>query len=308
MDLDDPEVMKYHNILKEKIQEKKDDGRKEADDELKREAREMLTDFDEMLATSRMIKDMAYKVGNIGDDEAKQLEQELRDKAQERKMGEDIQKVWEARAVEKMAEFKELLDSDDASDENINNTRQAADEARKWAKKSRGRFKGVYAEDFDDFANDLDEKVKSLLQPDATQLRVRAAIKRFKKMLEDDDAFPRDLLEAAAEAKEFVAELEGIHKYCKGHRDCKQYKSLLKARAVTQQQHIVRVVETRYKPLQSKFMLMKKWLTKHGVPADEVKAVRRIFQVWETADNHGLKLPLTIEGLKAIPDDLRSTV
>ena len=276
-----------------------DDEQKKADDELKGLAREMLTDFDEILTTSRMIKDMAYKIGNIGDDEAKQLEKELRDKARERKMGEDLQKVWEAQARDKMEEFKELLDSDDDSEENINNTRQAADEARKWAKKSRGRFKGVYAEDFDDFARDLDEKVKSLLEPDATQLRMRAAIKRYKIMMEDDDEFPRNLIEASEEAEAFAAEVEGNRKYSRCHRDLKQYKSLLKARAVTQQQHIVRLVEKRYNHLKSKFLLMRRFLKNNGVPADEVNAAKRIFQVWETADRHGLDLPITVEGLKA---------
>jgi len=270
---------------------------KEADDELKRLAREMLEDPE---ATSDMLNDMADRVGAIeNDDEAKQLEKELRDKAQERKMGEDIQKVWEAQARDKMEEFKELLDSDDDSEENINKTRQAADEARKWAKSSRDRYKGVYAEDFDNLANDLDEKVKSLLEPDETQLKMRAAIKRFKIMLEDDDAFPKDLIKAADEAKALAAEVEGDRKYNKEHRDCKQYKSLMKARAVTQQVHVVRLVEKRYGHLKSKFILMKKFLTNHGVPAYEVKNVKRIFEVWETADKHGLQLPITVEGLKA---------
>lgn len=269
---------------------------KELDDELKRKAREMLEDPD---ATSDMLNDMADKMKAIGDDEAKQLEKDLRDKAQERKMEEDLQKVWEAQARDKMEEFKELLDSDDDSEENINKTRQAADEARKWAKRSRGRFKGVYAEDFDELANELDEKVKSLLEPDATQLRMRAAIKRYKVMMEDDDEFPRNLVNAAEEAKALAAEVEGIRKYNKEHRDLKQYKSLLKARAVTQKVHIVRLVEKRYNHLKSKFILMKKWVKNNGVPADEVNAAKRIFQVWETADRNGLELPDTIEGLKA---------
>jgi len=269
---------------------------KEADDELKRKAREMLKDPD---ATSDMLNDMADKMKQIGDDEAKEIEKELRDKAQERKMEEDLQTVWEAQARDKMKEFKELLDSHDDSEENINKTRQAADEARKWAKSSRGKYKGVYAKDFDDLANDLDEHVKSLLEPDETQLRLREAIKRFKIMLEDDDAFPKDLIKAADEAKALAAEVEGDRKYNKEHRDCEQYQSLLKARAVTQQVHIVRLVETRYKHLQSKFMLMKKFLTNHGVPADEKDLCKRIFEVWETADRHGLDLPITVEGLKA---------
>jgi len=128
---------------------------------------------------------------------------------------------------------------------------------------------------------------------------MRAAIKRFKIMLEDDDAFPKDLIKAADEAKALAAEVEGDRKYNKEHRDCKQYKSLMKARAVTQQVHVVRLVEKRYGHLKSKFILMKKFLTNHGVPADEVKNVKRIFEVWETADKHGLELPITVEGLKA---------
>lgn len=270
---------------------------KELDDELKRKAREMLEDPD---ATSDMLNNMADRVGDIkNDDEARTIEKDLREKAQERKMGEDLQKVWEAQARDKMHEFKELLDSDDDSEENINKTRQAADEARKWAKSSRDRYKGVYAEDFDGLANDLDEQVKSLLEPDATQLRMRAAIKRYKIMLEDADAFPKDLIKAADEAKTLAAEVEGNRRYNKEHRDLKQYRSLLKARAVTQQVHIVRLVEKRYSHLKSKFILMKKWLKNNGVPAEEVNAAKRIFEVWETADRNGLDLPITVEGLKA---------
>ena len=268
----------------------------EANDELKQQARDMLIDPE---TTSMMLKDFAHRMKQIGDHEAKQLEKDLKDKSKQRRMEEDLQKVWEAEAVGKMAEFQKLLDSDDDSEENINKTRRAADEARKMAKTGRNRFKGACADEFDIFARDLDDKVKSLLQPDPTQLHVREAIKRFKALMEDDDGFPGDLLKASEEARAFVAELEGNRKCGKERRDCKQYKSLLKARAVTQKVQIVRLVEKRYNHMKSKFVLMKKFLKNHGVPQAEINNAKRIFEVWETADRHGLELPDTVAGLRA---------
>ena len=93
--------------------------------------------------------------------------------------------------------------------------------------------------------------------------------------------------------------MEGVRKYGKEFRDCTQYIDLLKARAKVQEIQIVRIIEKKYKPIASKFIIMKKWLKKNGCTEAEVKPCKRIFDCWELGKKHDLRLPNTLEGLKS---------
>jgi len=200
----------------------------------------------------------------------------------------------------KLESFEFILDSDEGDSEQvINHLRSTEDKARKWANKSRENYRSFLAVEFDEMAMDLDAKIKGLLEPDQVQLDARDAIKKWKLMLEDDDEEPDNLLDAAKEAAAFVEQMKGVRKYGKELRDCQQYIDLLETRAKVQEIAIVRIIEKKYKPIASKFILMRKWLLKNGVDAKECKACKRVFEVWELGKKNGLNLPHTLEGLKS---------
>merc|ERR1712153_150576 len=126
-----------------KIKSEQDRLNKQKDDDAKKAAaREMLNDPN---ASSDSLQKMANDMDSIGDDEAKGLSKDLTDKAKEKKMEEDLKRVWEEQADDKMKKYQEMLDSSDDSAANI-------------AATSRSEYGGSKADELDTFASDLAAK------------------------------------------------------------------------------------------------------------------------------------------------------
>jgi len=210
---------------------------------------------------------------------------------------EDRQKKWEEFCEGRMKYFQDLLDSDDDSEKNIKNTIKAADEARKMAQTTREQYNDVYAEELDQFAIDLDEKVKWLMRPDPLQLESMEYLKRCKACLEDENSLPDDITALAEEGVEWVKKLSVNPKFSKERRDCEQYVPMLEAYAVSQQIVIKTIVARRFKHMEKFFVKMKKWVKNHDVPQAEVNEAKRMYDLYQLAKTNGLKLPETAEDL-----------
>lgn len=210
---------------------------------------------------------------------------------------EDRLKKWIEFCDGRMIYFQDLLDSDDDSEKNIKNTIKAADEARKMAQTTRDQYDDVYAEELDQFAIDLDEKVKQLMAPDPLQLEALEYLKRCKACLEDENYLPEDVTLLAEEGAGWVIKLSVKTKFSKERRDCEQYIPMLEAYAISQQIVIKTIVARKYKHMEKSFVKMKKWFKNHDVPQDEIVEAKRIYLMYVLARKHGLKLPETKEDL-----------
>ena len=258
------------------------------DDAKKTAARTMLNDPN---ASSDNLQKMANDMDSIGDDEATGLSKDLTDKAKEKKMEEDLKRVWEEQADDKMKKYQEMLDSSDDSAANIANTRQAAEEAAKMAETSRSQYGGTKADELDTFASDLAAKAADLEKPDPTKIAAMEKCEKFREMLEDAEEkyLPDDYLAAVEEAAALAAELAGNQKCSKERRDAEQFVPLLKAKAIEVEKDIKKRIANKYKSYP--WMKMKNFLKKAGVDKDEVNKVLDKYNLWILAKAKGIPLP-----------------
>merc|ERR1711935_377268 len=259
-----------------------------ANDAKKKAARDMLNDPN---ASSDDLQKMANDMNSIGDDEAKGLSKDLTNKAKEKKMEEDLKRVWEEQADDKMKKFQEMLDSSDDSAANIANTRKAAEEAAKMAATSRSEYGGSKADELDTFASELAAKADDLEKPDPTKIAAMEKCEKYREMLEDAEEkyLPDDYLAAVEEAAALAAELAGNQKCSKERRDAEQFVPLLKAKAVEVEKDIKKRIANKYKSYP--WMKMKNFLKKQGVDKDEVNKVLDKYNLWVLAKAKGIPLP-----------------
>ena len=272
-----------------KIKSEQDRLNKQKEDDAKKAAaREMLNDPN---ASSDSLQKMANDMSSIGDDEAKGLSKDLTNKAKEKKMEEDLKRVWEEQADDKMKKFQEMLDSSDDSAANIANTRKAAEEAAKMAATSRSEYGGSKADELDTFASDLAAKADDLEKPDPTKIAAMEKCEKYREMLEDAEEkyLPDDYLAAVEEAAALAAELAGNQKCSKERRDAEQFVPLLKAKAIEVEKDIKKRIANKYKSYP--WMKMKNFLKKQGVDKDEVNKVLDKYNLWILAKNKGIPLP-----------------
>merc|ERR1712166_1452594 len=272
-----------------KIKSEQDRLNKQKDDDAKKAAaREMLNDPN---ASSDSLQKMANDMDSIGDDEAKGLSKDLTDKAKEKKMEEDLERVWEEQADDKMKKYQEMLDSSDDSAANIANTRKAAEEAAKMAATSRSEYGGSKADELDTFASELAAKAADLEKPDPTKIAAMEKCEKFREMLEDAEEkyLPDDYLAAVEEAAALAAELAGNQKCSKERRDAEQFVPLLKAKAIEVEKDIKKRIANKYKSYP--WMKMKNFLKKQGVDKDEVNKVLDKYNLWVLAKAKGIPLP-----------------
>merc|ERR1712166_808279 len=259
-----------------------------ANDAKKKAARDMLNDPN---ASSDDLQKMANDMDSIGDDEAKGLSKDLTNKAKEKKMEEDLKRVWEEQADDKMKKFQEMLDSSDDSAANIANTRKAAEEAAKMAATSRSEYGGSKADELDTFASELAAKAADFEKPDPTKIDAMEKCEKYREMLEDAEEkyLPDDYLAAVEEAAALAAELAGNQKCSKERRDAEQFVPLLKAKAIEVEKDIKKRIANKYKSYP--WMKMKNFLKKQGVDKDEVNKVLDKYNLWVLAKNKGIPLP-----------------
>merc|ERR1711966_99351 len=258
------------------------------DDDKKTAARDMLTDPN---ASSGDLQKMANDMDGIGDDEAKGLSKDLCYKAKAKKMEEDLKRVWEEQADDKMKKYQEMLDSSDDSAANIGNTRKAAEEAAKMAATSRSEYGGTKADELDTFASDLAAKVADLEKPDPTKIAAMEKCEKFREMLDnaEEKYLPEDYLAAAEEAEALATILAGNQKCSKERRDAEQFVPLLKAKAIEAEKDIKKRIANKYKSYP--WIKMKNFLKKAGVDKNEVNKVLDKYNLWTLAKAKGIPLP-----------------